>query len=158
MAVDYFLKIDGVDGESQDQKHKGEIQVESWSWGVSQTGTSAHGSGLGAGRATFQDFSIMKHVDKASPHLMLKCATGEHIKKAVMIARKAGKDQMEYLKITFQDLLVPSYHTTGSGDIPQESVSLNFSKVEYEYKEQKADGSLGGAVTKSYDLKQQKYG
>jgi type VI secretion system secreted protein Hcp len=155
MAVDYFLKIEGIQGESMDKTHKGEIEIESWSWGATQTGTASRGGGLGAGKVDMSDFSLVKNVDKASPSLMLACAQGDHIKSACLVCRKAGKEQQEYLKITFSDLMVSSFMTNGSpgSPLPSEQVSLNFSKVEYEYKEQKADGSLGGAIKKFYDLK-----
>ena len=155
-AVDYFLKIEGIDGESQDSKHKGEIELQSWSWGTSQSGSFASGGGGGAGKVSMQDFHFVMPVNKASPKLMLACATGEHIPKATLTARKAGKNQQEYLKYTFSDILVSSYQTGGSGGngvIPVDQVSFNFAKIEQEYKEQKADGSLGGAVKVGYDLK-----
>lgn len=157
MAVaDYFLKVDGVEGESPDHKHKNEIQLESWSWGETQTGTHAFGSGGGAGKVSMQDFHFVMRVNKASPKLMLACATGQHVKEAVLTCRKAGKEQQEFLKVKFTDLLVSSYQTGGSanGDvIPLDQISLNFAKIEFEYKEQKADGTLGGAVKAGYDLK-----
>jgi len=154
--VDYFLKIDGVEGESQDHKHKSEIEIESFSWGAVQTGTSSHGGGMGAGKVQMQDFHFVMRVNKASPKLMLLCASGTHVKNAILVARKAGKDQQEYLKVTFTDLLVSSYQTGGSGGtgvVPMDQISLNFSKVEIEYKEQKADGTLSGAIKAGYDLK-----
>ncbi len=153
MAADYFLKIDGIDGESQDSKHKGEIHLESWSWGESQTGTMSHGGGGGAGKVNMQDFHFVMGVNKATPKLLLACASGDHIKQAVLTCRKAGKDQQEFLKYTFSDLLVSSYQTGGSQEIPIEQVSLNFTKIEVEYKEQKADGTLGGATKAGWDLK-----
>ena len=158
MAVDYFLKIDGIEGESQDAKHKNEIDVESWSWGETQVGAHAGGGGGGSGKVDMHDFSFVMEVNKASPKLLLTCATGEHIKKAVLVCRKAGKDQQEYMKITLSDLLVSSFQTGGSAGevIPVDQISLNFSKIEYEYKEQKADGSLGSAVQSGWDLKQNK--
>ena len=155
-AVDYFLKIDGIDGESTDSKHKGEIDVESFSWGETNSGTHAGGGGGGAGKVAMQDFHFVMRNNKATPKLMLACATGEHIKKAVLVCRKAGKDQQEFLKVTMSDLLVSSYQTGGSGHgdiVPTDQVSLNFAKIEFEYKEQKPDGTLGGAVTAGYDLK-----
>ena len=160
MAIfDAFLKIDGIEGESQDSKHKGEIELESFSWGAQQTGTAASGGGMGAGKVAMQDFHITKKVDKASPKLMLACADGEHLKKAVLTARKAGKDQQEFLKVTLSDLLVSSYQTGGHGHgeiIPTDQISLNFAKIEMEYKEQKPDGTLGGAVKAGYDVKTMK--
>ncbi|MBI1745331.1 MAG: type VI secretion system tube protein Hcp [Acidobacteria bacterium] len=158
-AVDYFLKIDGIEGESQDSKHKAEIDVESWSWGESQSGSHAGGGGGGAGKVSMQDFHFVMKVNKSSPKLMLACANGEHIKKAVLVCRKAGKEQQEYLKITLSDLLVSSFQTGGSGQsdvIPNDQISLNYSKIEYEYKAQKPDGTLDGAVKAGYDLKANK--
>src|ERR1043166_6769935 len=139
MANDYFLKIDGIDGESQDAKHKGEIQLESFSWGATQTGTFAYGGGGGAGKVQMQDFHfVMKH-NKASPKLMLACSSGEHIKKAVLTARKAGKQQQDFMKVTMSDVLVSSYQTGGSAqgdEIPMDQISLNFAKLEHEYRQQ----------------------
>jgi type VI secretion system secreted protein Hcp len=153
-AVDYFLKIEGIQGESQDKVHKNEIQLESFSWGQTNAGTASTGGGMGAGRVHMQDFHFVMGVNKASPKLILACATGEHIKNAILVCRKAGKEQQEYLKITFSDLLISSYQTGGSGVVPTDQISFNYSKIEYEYKEQKADGTLGGAIKAMYDLKQ----
>jgi type VI secretion system secreted protein Hcp len=158
MAVDFFLKIDGVEGESTDDKHKSEIDLESWSWGATQSGTSSGGGGGGAGKVSMQDFHFVMRVNKASPKLMLACSTGEHIKEATLTCRKAGGDQQEYMKIKMSDLLVSSYQTGGSGGdiIPVDQISLNFSKIEYEYKPQKADGTLDSPVKTGYDLKANK--
>jgi type VI secretion system secreted protein Hcp len=155
MAVDYFLKIDGVPGESMDHKHKDEIQLESFSWGEQQEGSHAAGGGGGAGKVRMQDFHFVMKVNKASPKLFLTCATGEHIKKAVLTCRKAGKEQQEFLIWTFTDLLVSSYQTSGSNAdvLPTDQVSLNFTKIEVEYKVQNADGTLGAALKAGYDLK-----
>jgi len=154
--TDYFLKIEGIESESQDKKHKGEIEVQSWSWGESNAGSHATGLGGGAGKVQMQDFTFATKANKASPTLFLYCAKGEHIKKAVLTCRKQGGEQQEYLKITFTDCLVSSYQTGGSsGDvIPMEQISLNFAKIEFEYHEQKADGTLGGAITKFWNLKE----
>jgi type VI secretion system secreted protein Hcp len=158
MAVDYFLKIDGIQGESQDDKHKNEIDIMSWSWGESQTGTMGYGGGGGAGKVDMQDFHFVMVVNKATPKLILACADGEHIKKAILTCRKAGKTQQEFLVYTFSDLIVSSYQTGGSrGDvIPTEQVSLNYSKMEVEYKAQKLDGSLDGGIKAGWDTKANK--
>jgi type VI secretion system secreted protein Hcp len=156
MAVDYFLKIDGIEGESHDSKHKNEIDLISWSWGASQTGTSSAGGGGGAGKVSMQDFNFQMKVNKATPKLILVCAGGDHIKKAVLTCRKAGTDQQEFLLYTFTDILVSSYVTGGAShgdEIPNEQVSLNYSKMEIEYKEQKPDGTLDGPVKSGWDLK-----
>jgi type VI secretion system secreted protein Hcp len=158
-AVDYFLKIDGIDGESQDDKHKGEIDLESWSWGETNAGTHAGGGGGGAGKVAMQDFHFVMKINKASPKLLLSCANGEHIKKAVLVCRKAGKDQQEYLKFTFSDLLISSYQTGGSAGssvVPTDQISFNYSKIEMEYSPQKPDGSLDAPAKVGWDLKANK--
>jgi type VI secretion system secreted protein Hcp len=154
--VDYFLKIDGIEGESQDSKHKGEIEIESWSFGGTQGGTFGSSGGGGAGKVAMQDFHFVMRSNKASPKLLLAMSSGEHIKSAILTARKAGKDQQEFLKYTFSDLLVSSFQTGGSASgsvIPLDQISINFAKIEKEYKEQKPDGSLGGATKAGYDVK-----
>ena len=113
-AVDYFLKIDGIKGESQDSKHGGEIEIQSFSWGATQSGSFAQGGGGGAGKVTMQDFHFTVFHGVASPKLMLACATGQHIPSAVLTARKAGKDQQDYMKVSFYDLLISSFQTGGS--------------------------------------------
>ena len=158
MAVDYFLKIKGVEGESHDDKHKGEIDVMSWSWGESQSGTFAYGGGGGAGKVSMQDFSFVMKVNKASPKLLLACATGEHIGEATLTCRKAGKGQQDFMTIKFNDCLVSSFQTGGSGgsDFETDSIALNFSKIQYEYRAQKPDGTLDGPIKAGYDLKANK--
>ena len=157
MAVaDYFLKIDGVEGESQDKTHANEIHLLSWAFSESNIGNSSTGGGSGAGKVSMQDFHFTMNTCKASPKLFLACAQGEHIKKGVLVCRKAGKDQQEYLKWTFSDLLISSFHTSGSGgsdNLPMDQVSFNFTKAEVEYKEQNIDGTLKGPVKAGYDLK-----
>src|SRR4051812_21918424 len=156
---DAFLKIEGIEGESADAKHKGEIQLESFSWSENQTGTASSGGGMGAGKVSMQDIHFTKKVDKASPKLMLACADGEHIKKATLTCRKAGKDQQEFLKYILSDVLVSSYSigASSSGDhMPMEQISMNYAKIEIEYKEQKSDGTLGGTVKAGWDVKANK--
>jgi type VI secretion system secreted protein Hcp len=160
-AVDYFLVIEGVEGETQDaqMKAKKAIEVQSWSFGETQSGSMHEGSGGGCGKVSMQDFHFTMKVNKASPKLFLACATGEHFKKAQLFCRKAGKQQETYLTWTFTDLMVSSYQTGGSAGsdiVPVDQISLNFAKVEVEYKEQKPDGSLGGKVAVGYDLKANK--
>ena len=154
-AVDYFLKLEGIEGESADKTHKGEIQLESWSWGETNAGTHGAGGGGGAGKVSMQDFHFVMKVNKASPKLFLACATGEHIKKAVLTCRKAGGEQQEFLKVNFTDLLVSSYQTGGSGGsdvIPMDQISLNFAKIEVEYKVQNEKGQTTSQVKAGYDV------
>ena len=146
MSLDMFLDITGdINGESQDKVHAGKIDVLAWSWGLSQAGSFHSGSGGGAGKANFQDISLTKWIDKASPILMLYCANGDHFTKAQLIVRKAGKTPLEYLLITMNKVLVTSVSTGGSGgeDRLTENISLNFAEVEVKYVEQTAEGAEG---------------
>lgn len=145
MAVDMFIKIDNIKGESQDDKHKGETDVLAWSWGMSQSGSMHVMGGGGSGKVNVQDLSITKWVDKGSTDLLLACCKGTHIKKAVLVVRKAGDTPLEYLTITMEDLLISSVSTGGSGgeDRLTENVSLNFAKVKVDYIEQTQQGGAG---------------
>ena len=159
MAVDYFLKIDGIPGESTDSKHKDEIDVEAWSWGeVNPPAPEPGGGGGGAGKVQMQDLNFTAPFSKASPNLFLACASGKHLKSAVLSARRAGKSQAEFLTFSLSDVLVSSYQTGGSeGEVvPIDTAALNFSKIQVEYKMQKADGSLGASVKVGWDVKQNK--
>ena len=156
-AVDYFLKIDGVDGESTDKVNKGFIDVESWSWGESNGSSHAVGAGSGAGKVSMQDFHFTMKMNKATPKLMLACATGQHIKSATLTCRRAGGKQEDFLKIKFENVLVSSYQTGGSAGasiLPMDQISLSFSKIEFEYKAQKPDGSLDSPVKAGYNVKE----
>ena len=156
-SSDFILKVDGIEGESQDKKHKGEIDLLSWSWGESNSGSHAGGGGGGSGKVQMQDFHFTMKCNKASPKLMLACATGQHIKSATLTCRKAGGEQQEYMIVKFTDLLISSYQTGGSDgadSLPTEQIAFNFSQIEIDYKEQKPDGSLGGSVKTGYNVKQ----
>jgi len=160
MASDIFAKIGDIKGESLDDKHKGEIEVLSWSWGITQSGTMAHGSGGGEGKANFNDFNFTHHIDKASAVLMKACATGEHIKEATVTVRKAGKGQQEFLIIKMNDIIITGVAPSGAGDgaATAEHVALQFAKVDLEYKPQKQDGSLDAGLHFKYDIKGNKEG
>jgi type VI secretion system secreted protein Hcp len=158
-TADYFLKIDGIPGESQDAKHKGAIDLESFSWGETNSGSAGGGGGGGAGKVAMQDFHFTSRVNKASPTLFLACATGKHIKEAVFSARKAGKAQHDFLVFKFRDLLISSYQVGGAeaaGDVPMDQVSFNFAQIEYEYRPQKPDGSLDTPIKAGWDVKKGK--
>jgi len=151
MAVDMFLELDGIKGESVDATHKDKIDLLAWSWGLSNTGTFHHGSGGGAGKANFQDLSITKHIDKATTDLWYHAASGKHIVKGSLIVRKAGEKPLEYLVFKLSNILVTSVSTGGSGGEERltETVSLNFAKVETQYKiqDEKGAGKDGGTFT-----------
>ena len=152
MAVDVFLKLADVKGESKDDKHKDEIEVLSWSWGISNPVDARAGAGKGAGKANFHDLNFMHSVDKASPVLMKACTMGDHFGEATLTSRKAGKGQQEYLIVKLKEVFVSSVQPSGSSEHPMESVSLVFGHIDLEYKPQKDDGSLDAGVHFIYDL------
>ena len=152
MAVDVYLKIGDVKGESKDAKHKDEIEVLSWSWGISNPVDARAGAGKGAGKANFNDLSFMHSVDKSSPVLLKACAMGDHFADATLVSRKAGKGQQEYLIVKLKEVFVSSVQPSGSSEHPMESVSISFGHIDLEYKPQKDDGSLDAGVHFIYDL------
>ena len=158
MAVDMFLKLEGLKGESADDKHKGEIDVLAWSWGASQSGTMHTGGGGGAGKANFQDVSVTKWVDKSSHALLKAVSVGQHIKSALLTVRKAGEKPLEYIKLTMKDCLISSISTGGSGgeDRLTENITINFGNYTYEYTPQKEDGSGDAVLPFGFDIKANK--
>lgn len=156
MAGDMFLKLDGIDGEAKDDKHKNEIDVLSWSWGMSQSGTTHLGGGSGSGKVNVQDIVFSKYVDKSTPAILKHCCNGKHIDNGKLVVRKAGGDtQVEYLVIEMNDIIISSYQTGGASDgldRVQETIGLNFGKVKSTYTEQMKDGAAGPAATHGWDI------
>src|SRR6266702_4623667 len=156
MAQDIFLKINGIDGESEDASHKSEIEVLSWAWSVSQQANMHAGSGGGAGKATVDDFTFDHYIDRATPNLTQYCLTGKHIDEAKLVVRKAGGNPLEYIKFTMNDVLVTQVSPSGvsnSESRPTETVRLSFSRMKQEYVVQNAQGGSGGAITATFDVK-----
>ena len=153
--ADLFLKIDGILGESLDDKHRNEIEIAAFSWGATNVVDVATGGAAAAGKVSMQDFHVSMQMSKASPALFLSCATGKRLKEATLTARRAGKDQQEFLKVKMTDLIVTSYMSQGAdgGDAPMETVSFNFGRMDIEYRAIKPDGSLDAPVTASWDVK-----
>ncbi|SRR5713101_2499765 len=155
MAVDMFMKLGTLKGESKDQAHGGEIDVLAWSWGVSQSGTAHLGSGAGAGKVNVQDLSFTKYVDAASTELLIACCNGKHFTEATLTVRKAGENPVEYIKIKMEEILVSSVSTGGSGgeDRLTENVTLNFAKIKVDYTEQDNTGKpKSPAKTMTWDI------
>lgn len=158
MAQDIFVKFDGIEGESQDSTHKGEIEVLNWNWSIGQTSNMHSGSGGGAGKCTVDDLHFEHYVDKSSTHLLQYCLTGKHIPEAVLTVRKAGGSPLEYLRITLREIIItgvsPVYLNTMR--VPRETVSLAFSRVNMDYVLQNAEGNKLGTVSMGYDIKANK--
>lgn len=148
MAIDIFMKMTGIDGESLDAQHKNEIDVLAWNWGLSQTGTFHTGGGGGCGKVNVHDLSFTHYTDLASPPLMLNCANGEHISEAVLTVRKAGGTKpLEYMVVTMKKVMVTSVSQGGSGDDDRlaENITLNFAEVKVTYTAQNESGSKGAS-------------
>ena len=154
MAVDMFIKIDTVDGESRDKAHAKDIDVLAWSWGISNSGSAHVGGGAGAGKCNIQDISFTKWVDASTPKLALACCDGKHFKDATLVVRKAGEKPVEYLKIKVEEVLITSISTGGSGgeDRLTENVTLNFAKVSLDYVPQDAKGAAGTAIPMTWSI------
>ena len=153
---DFYIKLEGINGESKDSKHKDWIDVLSFSYGVSQSSSMFSGGGGGVGKASFDSLTFSHHVDKATPNLFKYCAAGKHIPKVEVSACKAGDGSQEYMHITLTDVLVTHAGPTGSTDDARvkETVSLSYSKIEIQVKEQNADGSMKSNVIGTWDVKQ----
>lgn len=158
MAVDMFIKIGELVGESKDSSHAKEIDVLAWSWGMSNAGNTHIGGGSGAGKVNVQDLSITKWVDLASAPLMQACAQGTHIETAKLTIRKAGDTPLEYIVIDLEDILITSISTGGSGgeDRLTENVTLNFAQAKMKYVEQAEAGGAGGDAQFGYNMKENK--
>jgi type VI secretion system secreted protein Hcp len=149
-----FLSVKGathgvINGESQDDKHKGEIDVLGWSWGIQ--GKPSLGGGTASGKATVRELKVLKRVDKASTALMSAVRTNEVIKEAVLTLRKAGKTALEFLKITMEQGRIVSIEIEagdaegGAGML--ERITISFNKIAVEYTPQGADGLPQGGTT-----------
>lgn len=163
MAFDAFLKIDGIPGESIDDKHKDWIEIHSFSFGVAQKapGSAGAAGGASAERADFLDLNIVKALDKASPKIFEACASGKHLRTVTVELCRAGGDKAKYMECKLTDCIVSAYLPRGSvqgGEtFPLEEVAFNYGKIKLSYTAQKrADGSGGGRVAGGWDLQANK--
>jgi type VI secretion system secreted protein Hcp len=156
MAVDYFLKLDAIDGESADDKHKSEIQIMSWSWGASQVSSVSGTGGSGAGKADLSDFSIMTFFDKSTPKLFKSICAGTHIKTGTMSAIKSGSDGKPYLKVDFKELYVTGLQISGSSEVPTVSLSFSYNEIKIDYSTQNEQGNVTSTGAVTYDTKANK--
>jgi type VI secretion system secreted protein Hcp len=156
MAVDYFLKIDAIPGESVDDKHKNEIQIMSWSWGGSQVSSVAGTQGSGAGKVDLSDFSIMTYFDKSTPKFFKSLTVGEHIPKALVTATKSGAGGKPYLKVDLSEMFVSSLQLSGSSEVPTVSISFTYNEIKIDYSIQDEKGNLTSTGPVSYSTKANK--
>lgn len=160
MATDYFLKIidPEIPGESLQTGHVGEIEMDDWSWGETQAGNAAAGSANAKARVSMQDFRFSKALDVSGPKLQQQCSRGTFIKRAVFTARRTGEGggaPVDYLTVTFENMVISHYGISGHGEDLHESIAFNFHKVSFSYRQMK-DGIAQGTEGKGYDVKASK--
>lgn len=157
-AGDLFLKIEGVEGESIDPQHAGEIDVLAWSWGVANSGTTHGGTGSGAGKVNIGDIKIIKSVDSATNELLAAAATGQHFGDATLyVTRPDTKGgNIEIMEIFMDTVLVTklAHGARESEAGVAETVTLNFAKVEMKYRKVKGDGSPDAWQEMCWDIVQ----
>ena len=154
-AVDMFIKIKDIEGESVKPGHEGEIDILAWSWGSHHSSISRpNGPTRYSGTATNMDMTFSKKMDASSSDLFLACNNGKHLGDVFIMSVDESRKLEPYLTIMFFDATCTSYSVSSSGEdpVPTENVTLNFSKIEFKYQEQKDDGSQGGNVELGYDL------
>jgi type VI secretion system secreted protein Hcp len=160
MAFDAFMKIDGIEGESTDDKHKGWIEITSFDTGVTQrsSATASSVGGASSERADFRDFIFSKALDKASPNLSLACAAGTHINNIVVEICRAGDDPVKFMEYKMTNCIISGVSTSGDdgsnkGAFPEESVSIDYGKITWNYVQQKrAGGGAAGNILSGWDL------
>jgi type VI secretion system secreted protein Hcp len=156
MAVDYFLKLDGIQGESQDEKHKNEIQIMSWSWGASNSSSVAGTGGSGLGKVDCSDVSMMLNFDKSTPKFFKSVAAGSHIASGTLTAIKAGADGKPYLKVDFKEIFVTSLQMSAAGESPAVSLSFTYDEIKIDYSAQDEKGNVASTGPVTFNTKQNK--
>ncbi|HYC56980.1 MAG TPA: type VI secretion system tube protein Hcp [Candidatus Binatia bacterium] len=154
---DCFLELQGIKGESKDKGHPDTIKIESFNWGGSQQGSMHAGGGGGTGRASFNDLSLTKRMDKASPTLWQFMSLGKHFETGKLFVRKAGGNPVDYVVLEMTKVIVSNISFGGSSagsEQVDEQVTLNFSKFKISYTPQKEDGTKDAAVEFGFDIKQ----
>jgi type VI secretion system secreted protein Hcp len=160
MAVDIYLKIDGVDGESTDDKHQKWVEIHSYKHRVSQpvSGASATGGRTG-GRADFGNLEIFKTIDNATPDLNIKCAKGEHIPKVELELCLATSDKHTFMKYTLENCIVTSVAPGGCATDeakPLEAVTFAYGTIKWEYTPIGNDGKPGSTTGRKWSLEKNK--
>jgi type VI secretion system secreted protein Hcp len=151
MALDLFLKLDGIKGESKDTKHRDEIDVLSWNWGLANESSS--NPGRGEAKVTFHEMNITKRVDSATPALMLACSSGKHINEANLTVRRPGKSESEFVRIRMNDVTITSVTAGNAGeDVVTENLMFKFYKIELDYAAQNQNGTNSEIKNFKWDL------
>ena len=157
MAIDVYLYIDGIKGESNDDRHKDWIECKSVSFGVEQpkSATASTGGGHTAERCEHRDIVISKLADLASPILLQTCSAGRTIPKAKFEFMRADAqgERVKYFEIEVENVLIGAVApSVEEGDILTEDVAFKFSKIKWKYTQQKITGGAGGNTSGGWDL------
>jgi len=156
MAVDYFLDIDGIQGETENEAFTNKIQLMSWSWGASNISTVSGTSGSGAGKVDVSDFNCMTNFDKSTPALFKAITKGTHIAKGTMSALKSGGDTTPYLKVNFTEIFVTGLQMSASSETPTVSLSFTYASIGIDYSVQGKDGTLKSTGEVAFNQKTMK--
>lgn len=177
---DFFLKLDGVRGETNDEEHAGEIDILGWSFGVNdydaeESRDARRASGgrddlpvftsanrrdeilsgkIMPGSVRVGDLHLSKHVDAASAALLKAATSRQMIAKAILTCRKAsGAEGLEYLQIQLQDVMVSRWAVATDGDaaIPCERLVLAYTRIEFTYQPQGRKGTSEGKLHAGWD-------
>lgn len=157
MAIDAYLQMEGIKGESADSAHQGWIELHSASWGVTQphSATMSTAGGHTAERCEHQTLTVTKLADLASPILMQHCSMGKTIPKAKLEFMRADGDgkPVKYYEVELQNVMIASTtQNVHEGSILRDSIGLRFSKVKWKYTQQKIGGGVSGSTTGGWDL------
>lgn len=163
MAYDAFMWLKGGEPEAKGETTDKEMsknnafEIFSFSWGASNpVNIGSASSGYGAGKVSISSFNIMKKSDSASPILFLNCCKGKHFTSGHVVLRKAGGEAIPYLEYDFDEVFVESIQWSGSSggdDVPTESVSFAFGKVDIKYTPQSAKGTKATPIPASWDVR-----
>jgi type VI secretion system secreted protein Hcp len=157
MAVDYFLKLSsGINGESEVEGHKNEIQVLSWSWGASNVSSVSGTGGSGAGKVDLSDVSMMLNFDESTPKFFKTICSGTHIPTGTLTATKAGGNGKPYLKVDFTEIFITGLQMSAAGEVPAVSLSFSYNQIKMDYSKQDEKGNLANAGLVSYSTKTNK--
>ncbi len=177
MAFDTYLQMDGIKGESTDDKHKDWSEIIGFSHGMTQpvSNTKSSSGGGSSGRTQHGDLVLYKYLDSASPKLYEAISNGKHFGKVKVECCRAGGNQVKFLEINMEEVMVSKVQLGTNGStamqweygkdqtnqanqnqqdhMPIEEIHLNYGKIEWIYTQQKRkDGSGGGNITAKYDL------
>lgn len=156
MAVDMYLKLEGIEGDSVGTGHENEIDVLSWSVGAKQTGSTQIATGGGTGIVEVRDMVIQKRTDKATPTLFQLCCNGTEILKATLTVRKVGGEEpLPYLKLEMGEIIISGFDSGAEGitsDIILETIKLNFAKLRVTYTPQVKGGAGGAELFKGWNI------